>query len=264
MKNWTLDDFELGAPLGAGQFGQVWLAKEKKSGFIISLKIIDKNIIRDNENFKHLRRELEIQSKLNCPYILKYYGHFHDKKNIYLIIEYAKGELFRKLSEKGRFDDRTASLYIYQVLLALKNMHENKIIHRDLKPENILIGFDGKLRIADFGWAVCNLDNKRATFCGTHEYLSPEMIDKSLHNEKVDMWCVGILTYELLSGSTPFQAPDRSSREAYRRIKNLEFDIPSYLSKTARTFISRLLVVENKLRPSAIEMLNDPWILQYQ
>lgn len=264
MKNWTLDDFELGAPLGAGQFGQVWLAKERKRGYIISLKIIDKKIVSEHENFKHLRRELEIHSKLDCPYILKYYGHFHDKKNIYLIIEYAKGELFKKLSDMGRFDDKTASQYIFQVLVALQNMHENKIIHRDLKPENILIGCDDKLRIADFGWSVCNLDNKRTTFCGTKEYLSPEMINKNLHNEKVDMWCVGVLAYELLSGSTPFQSPDRSSRGAYKKIKNLDFDIPNYLSKQARSFISELLVVENNRRPSANQMLNHPWILQYQ
>lgn len=263
MKNWTLDDFELGAPLGAGQFGQVWLAREKKSGFILSLKIINKNIIKDNESYKQLRRELEIHSKLDNPYILKYYGHFHDQNNIYLIIEYATGELFSKLSEVRKFDEFTASQYIFQVLNALKCMHKFKVIHRDLKPENILIGSDNKIRIADFGWAVCNLDQKRTTFCGTAEYLCPEMIDKNIHDEKVDMWCVGILTYELLVGNTPFETPDRTTREAYRKIKNLDFEIPKFLSEKARNFIQKLLVVDNVQRPDVNEMLSDPWILQH-
>lgn len=264
MKNWTIDDFELGAPLGAGQFGQVWLAREKSSGYMVSLKIINKNLVKDNVNYRQMRRELEIHSKLNSPYILKYYGHFHDKNNIYLIIEYATGELFTKLSEVRKFDERTASQYIFQVLNALESMHREKIIHRDLKPENILIGSDEKLRIADFGWAVCNIDQKRKTFCGTAEYLSPEMIDKNGHDEKVDMWCVGILTYELLVGNTPFETPDRTTREAYRRIKSLDFEVPKFLTEEARNFISKLLVVENSQRPNVREMLSDPWILHHQ
>lgn len=264
MPDWTIDDFELGAPLGAGQFGQVWLAREKKSNYIVSIKIINKELIKDNVNYKQIRRELEIHSKLDNPYILKYYGHFHDKENIYLILEYAINELFSKLSEVRKFDERTASNYIFQVLNAIDCMHREKIIHRDLKPENILIGSDNKLRIADFGWAVCNIDKKRQTFCGTPEYLSPEMIDKNGHNEKVDMWCVGILAYELLVGITPFETPERTTREAYRKIKALDFEIPKFLSESARNFISKLLVTENSKRPDVQEMLNDPWILQYQ
>lgn len=263
MKMWTIDDFELGAPLGSGQFGQVWLAKEKKTGFIVSLKIIKKKIIRENENYKQLRREINIHSKLDSPYILKYYGHFHDKENIYLIIEHAVGELFSKLEEFKKFDEKTASQYIYQILKALENMHKLEIIHRDLKPENILIGFDNKLRIADFGWAVCNKDKKRDTFCGTPEYLCPEIIERKNHNEKVDLWCVGVLTYELLVGNVPFQSASSKKDDAYKQIRNLDFDIPSFLSENAKNFISRLLVVENEKRPNVDEMLKDPWIVSY-
>lgn len=264
MKNWTLDDFELGAPLGAGQFGQVWLVREKIRNYILALKIIPKAIIKENDNYKQLRRELEIHTKLRSPYILKSYGHFHDKTNVYLILEYANnGELFKKLVEQGKFDEKTASNYIYQVLSAVQTMHKSKVIHRDLKPENILIGCDNKLRIADFGWSVCNLDNKRSTFCGTQEYLSPEMIDRNVHNEKVDMWCVGILAYELLVGNTPFEMPDRTTRDAYRKIKSLEYDLPKFLSEKARNFIKKLLVVENVKRPGVSEMLHDPWIVNH-
>lgn len=262
MKNWTLDDFELGAPLGAGQFGQVWLVREKVKKYILALKIIPKTIIKETDSYRQLRRELEIHTKLRSPYILRCYGYFHDKQNIYLILEYASnGELFNLLANQGKFDEKTVANYIYQVLHAIRTMHEQNIIHRDLKPENILIGCDNKLRIADFGWSVCNKDRKRKTFCGTQEYLCPEMIDRNVHNEKVDMWCVGILTYELLVGNTPFEMPNRTTRDAYRKIKSLEYDIPMFLTEQAKSFIKRLLVAECSKRPSVDEMLNDSWIV---
>lgn len=220
MKNWTLDDFELGAPLSAGQFGQVWLVREKIRKYILALNIIPKSIIENSDNHKQLRRELEIHTRLRSPYILRCYGHFHDKNNIYLILEYANnGELLNSLVEKGKFDEKTAANYVFQVLSALETMHSFKVIHRDIKPENILIGCDHKLRVADFFWSVCNMDKKRKTFCGTQEYLCPEMIDRNTHDEKVDMWCVGILTYELLVSNTPFEMPDRTTRDAYKKIK---------------------------------------------
>ncbi|ELQ76780.1 Serine/threonine protein kinase [Trachipleistophora hominis] len=263
MKNWTLDDFELGAPLGAGQFGQVWLVREKVRNYILALKIIPKSIVEKTDSYRQLRRELEIHTKLRSPYILRCYGHFHDKNNIYLVLEYASnGELFHHLVEKGKFDEKTAANYIYQVLHAVRTMHSHKVIHRDLKPENILIGCDNKLRIADFGWSVCDVDQKRGTFCGTQEYLCPEIINKNQYNNKVDMWCIGILTYELLVGNTPFEAPDRTTRDAYRKIRNLEYDLPKFLSENAQRFIARLLVAESEKRPDVNEMLNDPWITE--
>jgi aurora kinase len=262
LHNWTLDDFELGRPLGRGKFGQVWLARERKRGYIVALKILIKSEIESSENLRQIRREIEIHAHLKCENILRMYGYFHDSTKIYLILEYAGGgELFRILQTRRRFDEKTSALFIFQVARSLKYMHEHRIIHRDLKPENILIGSDGALKIADFGWAVRNIDMKRYTFCGTMEYLAPEIIKNDIHNKFVDLWCLGILCYEFLVGTPPFEASNRNYREAYRKIRELDYTIPQTVSAAASKFIRSLLVIEPHDRLKLEDIPRHPWII---
>lgn len=260
-KSWTIDDFELGRPLGKGKFGQVWLAKDKYKGFIVAIKVIKKSDIKSCESTRQLRREIEIHSNLCSENIIRMYGYFYDIVNVYIILEYAgNGEFFKILSASGKFSEKVAADYILQVSRALYHMHKLNVIHRDIKPENMLMGSDNKVKIADLGWAVRNLDKKRYTYCGTLEYLAPEMYTKYNHNESLDMWCLGILCYEFLVGNPPFESRARSPRETYEKVKTLHYKMPSYISDEAKDFISKLLVVNSEERMKIKMVSKHPWI----
>ncbi|KAK1349963.1 Aurora protein kinase [Hamiltosporidium tvaerminnensis] len=261
---WTLDDFELGKPLGRGRFGQVWLVREKRSKIIVALKMITKSQVTGSDNIKQLRRELEIHSNLKHENIIRMYGYFYDSERVYLIMEYAGGgELFDILRAKGKFSECESSKYIYQVARALQSMHFNSVIHRDIKPENILVGCDDKLKISDFGWSVTNRDHNRYTYCGTYEYIPPEMHRNKKHSSFVDLWCLGILCFEFLVGQTPFHTSNGNHAESSRKAVNLDYTIPSFISSSASDFIKKLLVSEPNSRMRIEDVFNHPWIKKY-
>lgn len=256
---WRLQDFEIGRPLGKGKFGNVYLAREKKSKFVIALKVMFKTQLQSNNVEHQLQREIEIQSHLRHPHILRLYGYFHDDARVYLILEYApKGELYRELTKEKMFDEKKSASYIYQVCNALRYCHSKKVIHRDIKPENILIGANGMLKIADFGWSVHAPSSRRATMCGTMDYLPPEMIENNVYDEKVDLWAIGILIYEFLVGRPPFEA--KTTAETYDRIRRVDLRFPAHLSDDAKDLISRLLKKDPKQRPTVDEVLAHPWV----
>lgn len=260
MNRWKFDDFEIGASLGRGKFGRVYLAREKKSGFIVALKILFKTEITGSNATKQVRREIEIQSHMKHENILRLYGYFYDDLHVYIILEYAaKGEMFKLLQKKKRFTEQEGAKYISEMVQALKYIHSKNVIHRDIKPENIIIGADNKLKIADFGWAVHNIDSKRYTFCGTMDYLPPEMVCYEKHDRYVDLWGVGVLAYEFVVGNPPFEAKG-STDETFRRIRFVDFTFPAYLSNACKDFISKLLVREPENRLSVDQILSHRWI----
>lgn len=208
VKTLHLGMFEIGKPLGKGKFGRVYLARDRNHGFICALKVLHKNELQQARVEKQVRREVEIQSNLRHPNILKLYGHFHDSKRVFLILEFAgQGELYRHLRKARRFPEARAAKYVAQMVEALRYLHRKHVIHRDIKPENILLGVRGEIRISDFGWSVHAPSNRRKTYCGTLDYLPPEMIipkaDDDSYDEKVDLWALGVLTYEFLVGEAP-------------------------------------------------------------
>uniref|UniRef100_A0A6G4ZXY8 Aurora kinase n=1 Tax=Rhipicephalus microplus TaxID=6941 RepID=A0A6G4ZXY8_RHIMP len=256
---WRLQDFEIGRPLGKGKFGNVYLAREKKSKFVIALKVMFKTQLQSNNVEHQLQREIEIQSHLRHPHILRLYGYFHDDARVYLILEYApKGELYRELTKEKMFDEKKSASYIYQVCNALRYCHSKKVIHRDIKPENILIGANGMLKIADFGWSVHAPSSRRATMCGTMDYLPPEMIENNVYDEK---WTSGPLaslsTSSLWAGRHSRQ---KTAAETYDRIRRVDLRFPAHLSDDAKDLISRLLKKDPKQRPTVDEVLAHPWV----
>ena len=248
-KKFHLGMFEIGKPLGKGKFGRVYLAKERSTGFVCALKVLHKSELQQGKVEKQVRREIEIHSNLRHPNILRFYGHFHDSKRVFLILEFAgKGELYKHLRKENRFPEWKAAQYIAQMAAALKYLHKKHVMHRDIKPENILVGNYGEIKISDFGWSVHAPNNRRNTMCGTLDYLPPEMIkpgsQENFYNEKVDLWSLGVLTYEFLVGEAPFEDTPVMTQ---RRIARGEMIVPKFVSPEARDLIER--VSETKAIP---------------
>ncbi|NWR84103.1 AURKA kinase, partial [Furnarius figulus] len=258
-RQWSLDDFEIGRPLGKGKFGNVYLAREKQSKFILALKVLFKTQLEEAGVEHQLRREVEIQSHLRHPNILRLYGYFHDVTRVYLILEYApRGEVFKELQKLTKFDEQRTATYITELGDALLYCHSKSVIHRDIKPENLLLGSNGELKIADFGWSVHAPSSRRTTLCGTLDYLPPEMIEGRTHDEKVDIWSLGVLCYEFLVGKPPFEAT--TYQETYRAISRVEFKFPPFVTEGARDLISKLLKHNPFHRLPLKDVLLHPWI----
>lgn len=262
QKRWTLKDFEIGRPLGRGKFGDVYLARERKSKFIVAIKAIKKSQLLKAGVEHQLRREIEIQSHLRQRNILRMYGYFWDEKRIYIILEFAPGgELYKVLTSKGRFSEHTTARYILDLSRALAYCHTKHVIHRDIKPENLLIGQRGDIKIADFGWSVHAPSKRRQTLCGTLDYLPPEMVEGREHDETADVWSLGVLAYEFLVGNPPFEA--EGHRATYRRISSVDLKFPDIVTEGARDLISRLLVKEQGRRMKLTDLPAHPWIIAH-
>ncbi|ANB14075.1 aurora kinase [Sugiyamaella lignohabitans] len=258
---YTLDSFEIGRKLGKGKFGRVYCVREKSSGYICALKAMEKKELIEFKVETQFRREVEIQSNLRHPNILRMYGHFHDAKRVYLIIEYvAHGELFKVLRRESRFSEVKASKYISQMADALSYLHKKHIIHRDIKPENILLGMDGNIKIADFGWSVHAPTSRRTTMCGTLDYLPPEMVEARDHDYRVDIWSLGVLAYEFIVGNPPFEESGHAA--TYKRISKVDLRIPSFVSVEAADLIKRLLQHDQDKRMPLKDVQQHPWILK--
>ena len=227
----------------------------------------------------NLRREVEIQCRLKHRNIVQLYGYFHDAKNVYLILEFITGgELYKSIGKNGgSVDQKTALAYMKDIASAIAHMHTNYVAHRDLKPENVLISeVDGHLKVADFGWAVQTPPghSTRYTFCGTPEYLAPEMVCGSGHGIGVDLWAMGVMLYEFIVGKTPFVEKIRPTKDmdaeqleyaartaTYNNIKKHKGDLkfpknsPNYASKSVMNVINNLLVPDSEDRMSASDFL---------
>ncbi|KAL1404132.1 hypothetical protein pipiens_001727 [Culex pipiens pipiens] len=260
-KIWTLSNFDIGRPLGRGKFGNVYLAREKETKFVIALKVLFKKQVHAQGIEHQVRREIEIQSHLRHPNILRMYGYFHDETRIYLILEYAPGgTLFSKLQTQpgNKFPEKQCAIYINMLVSALIYLHERNVIHRDIKPENLLLGHGGDLKIADFGWSVHEPTSTRTTLCGTLDYLSPEMVQGQPHTKNVDLWSLGVLAYELLVGRAPFHATGFD--DTYNKIMKVRYDVPPEMSRPAAHLISRLLVKQPEQRMPLEHVAIHPWI----
>ena len=252
-------DIDIGKRLGSGKFGTVYVARERRTGFIFALKVLHKKQLIKHGVEHQLRREIEIQSHLRHANILRLFNYFWDEEHVFLFLEMAPGgELYSLLQERGRFSEARAAWYLKQMVEAIRYCHSKHVIHRDIKPENILIGFNDTLKIADFGWSVHAPNSRRDTFCGTLDYLPPEMVDNMKHDYSVDIWGLGVLAYEFLVGKPPFE--DASRKNTYRKIQQAEVEFPAFLSKQAVSLIRSLLQKDPAKRMSLDDVLKHPWI----
>ena len=204
--DWNLKKFQIGMKVGKGSFGKVYLARTRQEHFICCLKQID--IERNpNPKFKELvKREIVIQSALHHKNCVQLYGFFLEGKYMYLILEYlTDGTLFDRMNLKGRFTEPEAAHYVKQICEAFCYLKTKGICHRDLKPENIMMS-DDTAKLADFGWSNIVPSSKRKfqTYCGTLDYIAPEIIEGRGYDISADAWSLGVLAFELSCGYAPF------------------------------------------------------------
>lgn len=204
------------------------------------------------------------------PNIIQLYGWFRDSVNVYILLEYAAGgDLYHRLfsNEETSIDENTVKLFIAQFAQVLDYLKRAGVMHRDIKPENILLA-NGQIKLADFGWSTWNAmtakQEQEQTFCGTADYVSPEMLDRQKYDCKVDVWSLGVLTFELLTGRAPFNQQETQDQDEIfsniRRQDTQTMHFPASVSESATDFIKWVLNKSPSQRPSARQVLNHPWL----
>jgi serum/glucocorticoid-regulated kinase 2 len=211
-----LSNFEILKIIGKGNFGKVYQVRHRDTKKIYAMKCIRKSSVQSDTEIRQLLDERNILTTVKSPFVVSITQAFQTSKHFYFIMPYINGgELFYHLYEEERFAENRARFYLAEIVCAFEALHSYNIIYRDLKPENILLQKDGHVVLCDFG--VCKIGcNTANSFCGTTEYLSPELLLGLDYTKSVDFWTLGILLYEMLFTETPFA--DDSKTEVYRKI----------------------------------------------
>lgn len=262
---YALSDFHsVGAPLGGGSYGKVTKVVHRRTGDVFAMKVVPKQKVVEHQMEDYLAREVKTQLRLQHPNILKLLYYFEDAEEVHLLLEFASGgSLFGVLKRSGRLAEEVAARYFTDVALALDYLHGKGVVHRDLKPENILMCEGDVAKLADFGWCA-ELDKggaPRHTFCGTWDYLSPEMVNSEPHDHNVDIWAIGVLKYEMLTSRSPFAAS--SQVKALMRITKVDLQIPDHVSGLAADLLRKLLVKEPRERLPLARAVEHPWVRQF-
>lgn len=236
-----IQDFELMKVLGRGAFGKVMQVRKKDTGKIYAMKILKKAAIVARNQVEHTRAERKILQLMSHPFLMTLRYAFQSKDKLYLVLDYYMGgELFFHLKNEKRFKEEVAKIYVAEIAMAFGYLHSNGVIYRDLKPENILLDERGHVCLTDFGLAKeMGEGEKTDTFCGTPEYLAPEIILSAGHDKAVDWWSLGILLYELTVGIPPFYSPNVD--EMYKKIRNGPLRFPPFLTQECKQMIIGLL-----------------------
>ena len=229
-------------------------------------------MLENNCSLSIIYQEIEIQLNLDHPNIIRLYSYYEDKENIFLILEYLNnGNLFSKIRKKKKLYEEESFNYFIQILNAINFLHENNYLHRDIKPENILLDNNNNVKLCDFGWCV-NLKNNetRKTFCGTFEYMAPEIVYEENYNTSVDIWALGILLYEMLHGYSPFRAKNNlrgedEYKDIFRNILKLEYNIEREdLSDECKDIIHKLLESDKDNRIGSKEVFSCSWVKKFE
>ncbi|KAM6972422.1 ribosomal protein S6 kinase beta-2-like [Aplochiton taeniatus] len=240
------DCFELLTVLGTGGYGKVFQVRKvqgHQTGKIFAMKVLKKaKIVCNAKDTAHTRAEREILETVRHPFIVDLLYAFQTGGKLYLILEcLSGGELFMQLEKEGIFMEDTACFYLGEITMALGHLHSNGIIYRDLKPENIMLNHQGHIKLTDFGLCKESIHDGAVThtFCGTIEYMAPEILTRAGHNRAVDWWSLGALMYDMMTGSPPFSAENR--KKTIDKILKGKINLPPYLTVDAKDLIKKLL-----------------------
>ncbi|XP_046400105.1 ribosomal protein S6 kinase alpha-5 isoform X2 [Ischnura elegans] len=264
-----MSHFELLKVLGTGAYGKVFLVRKKgakgkggdcvDAGRLYAMKVLKKaSIVQKKKTTEHTRTERQVlEAVRQSPFLVTLHYAFQTEAKLHLILDYVSGgELFTHLYQREHFSEEEVKIYIGEIILALEHLHKLGIIYRDIKLENILLDSDGHIVLTDFGLSKEFLphekDQRAYSFCGTIEYMAPEVVKGGVtgHDIAVDWWSVGVLTYELLTGASPFtvEGEKNTQQEISRRILKTNPPIPEDISPEVADFIKKLLIKEPRKR----------------
>ncbi|XP_028409048.1 RAC-alpha serine/threonine-protein kinase-like [Dendronephthya gigantea] len=245
----SLDDFAILKVLGKGTFGKVMLAKQKTTGELFALKVLKKEVIVAKDEVVHTLTENRVLQQCKHPFLTELRYSFQTRDRLVFVMEYVNGgELFFHLSKERVFGEERSKFYATEIILAVQYLHEQGVVYRDLKLENLLLDADGHIKITDFG--LCKEEitygATTRTFCGTPEYLAPEVLEDSDYGRSVDWWGVGIVMYEMMCGRLPFYSRDHEV--LFELILTEDVKFPQRLSDLAKAVLSGLLEKNPKKR----------------
>jgi hypothetical protein len=246
-----LDHFNFLAVLGKGNFGKVMLAETKSSKKLYAIKVLKKEFIIENdevESTKSEKRVFLVANKERHPFLLNLHACFQTETRVYFVMEYISGGDLMLHIQRGQFGLKRAQFYAAEVCLALKYFHENGVIYRDLKLDNILLTLDGHIKIADYG--LCKEEmwygSTTSTFCGTPEFMAPEILLDKKYGRAVDWWAFGVLIYQMLLQQSPFRGEDED--EIYDAILADEPLYPIHMPRDSVSILQKLLTREPDMR----------------
>ncbi|KAI8077923.1 kinase-like domain-containing protein [Gilbertella persicaria] len=235
------DDFQTLCVLGRGAFGKVFLVKHEKSKELYAMKVLKKaSLVLHGRQATQAKTERQILEEVRHPFIVKLCYAFQTPTELHMILDYAVGgELFRHLDHEGMFSEDMVVFYAAEICCALDHLHSLGIMYRDLKPENCLLDMEGHIVLTDFGLSKVAVDGKTNTICGTAEYMAPEILKGLEYDITVDWWSLGILIYDMLTGSPPFSSSNR--KKTMDAILTKKIPMPYYLTQDAKDILSKLL-----------------------
>ena len=251
--------------LGDGSFSVVQLYEDKKTRIKYAVKKMNiEKVEKITKNKKLVNTEVKIHGRITHPNIIKLYNFFQVKNFCYLILEYAPNKtLFDIIRSSGGLSEIYSFYYFIQTLNAIYFLHLHSIIHRDLKPENLLINEKNIIKLCDFGWSVQLNNNKRTTFCGTVEYMAPEIIKKQEYDESIDVWSLGVLLYELIHSYSPFFSKDLDVKKIGNNITNNNLKFKEGLSQEYKDLVQSLLIKESNERIKIEDIFQHPFMIKY-
>ncbi|XP_046440835.1 ribosomal protein S6 kinase 2 beta-like [Daphnia pulex] len=247
--------FELLKVLGQGSFGKVFLVRKivgRDANTLYAMKVLKKATLKVRDRVR-TKMERNILADVRHPFVVKLHYAFQTEGKLYLILNFLRGgDLFHRLSKEVMFTEEDVKFYLAELALALGHLHTLGIMYRDLKPENILLDADGHISLTDFGLSKEALDDKKAySFCGTVEYMAPEVVSRKGHSFAADWWSYGVLMYEMLTGTLPFQASNR--KETMTQILRAKLGMPGFLSGEAQSLLRALFKRNPDNRLSSVD-----------
>ncbi|XP_071353671.1 ribosomal protein S6 kinase alpha-1 isoform X1 [Trachinotus anak] len=235
--------FELLKVLGQGSFGKVFLVRKvtpPDANQLYAMKVLKKATLKVRDRVR-TKMERDILADVNHPFVVKLHYAFQTEGKLYLILDFLRGgDLFTRLSKEVMFTEEDVKFYLAELALGLDHLHSLGIIYRDLKPENILLDEEGHIKLTDFGLCKEAIDHEKKaySFCGTVEYMAPEVVNRQGHTHSADWWSFGVLMFEMLTGALPFQGKDR--KETMNLILKARLGMPQFLSAEAQSLLRAL------------------------
>mmetsp|Transcript_16958 Transcript_16958/g.30488 ORF Transcript_16958/g.30488 Transcript_16958/m.30488 type:complete len:528 (-) Transcript_16958:274-1857(-) len=239
----TLADYEVVELIGRGAYSYVYHVRSQIGSVDLALKVVDKQRVKEATQLSRLRNEIALQKTLEHRHVVRLLHNFEDEGNFFLVLEYCSGgSLHSFIAKEGRLSEEETRLLCMQLIEGLEYLHSLNIMHRDLKLANLFLSDDKTgLKIGDFGLAVklMNEQDSHSTFCGTPNYMAPEIVNHCTYDARTDLFSLGCIIYACLTGSPPFES--QNVEDTLKKVSKIDYNIPDFFSAEAKDLTKRLL-----------------------